>query len=269
MQHAAVTSAIGLADDGGDRRGVFLTGEWRHLAMLNYRVDPALLAPYVPRGTTLDTWQGAAYVSVVGFLFRRTRVLGIPVPWHQDFEEVNLRFYVRHETPAGEVRRGVTFISELVPLRAVAALARLAYNEPYRALPMRHALGHGATVAAGAGAADRAPGHVEFGWRLPGHDWSVLTLETSGAAQPLVAGSETEFITEHYWGYTRQRDGGTVEYRVRHPRWRTWAVDRTTLTGDLTPLYGAAFARVLAAPPDSAFLAEGSAIAIHLPRRLA
>ena len=245
-------------------RGVFLTGEWRYLAMLNYRVDPALLASHVPCGTALDSWRGATYMSVVGFLFRRTRVLGlVPVPWHRDFEEVNLRFYVRRETESGEVRRAVTFISELVPRRAIAALARLAYNEPYRALPMRHALEQTADP-------ERAPGRVEFGWRLPESGWSSLVLETSGPAQPLVAGSEAEFITEHYWGYTRQRDGGTVEYQVTHPRWRTWAVDRATLTGDLAALYGALLARVLATDrPSSAFLAEGSPIAVHLPRRLA
>src|SRR3712207_6791479 len=102
---------------------VFLTGEWRWLAMLNYRVDAALLAPLVPRGTSLDYWQGAAYVSLVGFLFRDTRVLGVPVPLHRDFEEVNLRFYVRREVD-GEVRRAVTFIKEIVPRLAIAAVAR-------------------------------------------------------------------------------------------------------------------------------------------------
>ena len=247
--------------DGRQRGGgVFLTGEWRYLAMLNYRIDPALLEPHVPAGTTLDAWQGAAYVSIVGFLFRRTRVLGVPIPWHQDFEEVNLRFYVRREVD-GEIRRAVTFISEIVPRRAIAALARLAYNEPYRALPMRHSLEQCTD-------AERAPGRVEFAWRLPA-GWSSLVVETSGLAQPLAAGSEAEFITEHYWGYTRQRDGGTVEYRVTHPRWRTWTVDRATLAGDVSELYGPEFSEVLAAPPDSAFLAEGSPIAVHLPRRLA
>jgi uncharacterized protein YqjF (DUF2071 family) len=244
----------------GAARGIFLTGEWRYLAMLNYPVEPALLQPYVPRGTTLDTWRGTPYMSVVGFLFRRTRVLGMPIPWHQHFEEVNLRFYVRRETDDGEVRRAVTFVSELVPRRAVAALARLAYNEPYRALPMRHSVEQTTDP-------DRAPGRVEFAWRQPS-GWSSLVVETSGPARPLVAGSEAEFITEHYWGYTRQRDGGTVEYRVAHPRWRTWDVDRSTLTGNLAELHGAAFARALAAPPASAFLAEGSPIAVHLPRRL-
>jgi len=119
------------------RSRVFLTGEWRYLAMLNYRVEPALLEPLVPCGTTLDRWQGATYVSLVGFLFRDTRVLGAPIPLHRDFEEVNLRFYVSREVD-GEMRRGVTFIREIVPRLAIATVARLAYNEPYVTLPMRH-----------------------------------------------------------------------------------------------------------------------------------
>jgi uncharacterized protein len=238
---------------------VFLTGDWRYLAMLNYRVDPALLEPFVPQGTTLDHWQNATYVSLVGFLFHDTRVLGIPVPLHRDFEEVNLRFYVRRVVD-GEVRRGVTFIKEIVPRRAIATVARITYNEPYVALPMRHTIAAQRTP-------DDAPAMVRYEWRQTA-DWSTLTVEACGLAAPLEAGSEAEFITEHYWGYTRQRDGGTVEYHVTHPRWRTWAVKTGRAQGDLAALYGATLGAVLQRPPDSAFLAEGSAIAVHAPTRL-
>jgi uncharacterized protein YqjF (DUF2071 family) len=184
--------------------------------MLNYQVDPTLLEPLVPRGTSLDRWQGATYVSLVGFLFRDTRVLGAPVPLHRDFEEVNLRFYVRREVD-GEMRRGVTFIREIVPRLAIATVARLAYNEPYVTLPMRHDIAAQATE-------DAAPSSVRYEWRQRA-GWSTLAVEASGIATPLAPDSEAEFITEHYWGYTRQRDGGTVEYHVSHPRWRTWTVD--------------------------------------------
>jgi len=227
--------------------------------MLNYRVDPSLLAPLVPRGTTLDDWRGATYVSLVGFLFRDTRVLGVPIPLHRNFEEVNLRFYVRREHE-GEMRRAVTFIKEIVPRRAIAAVARVAYNEPYVAMPMRHDIAAPADV-------DAAPSVVRYEWRQPS-GWCALAVEASGCAEPLGPASEAEFITEHYWGYTRQRDGGTVEYRVAHPRWRTWTVTSASVTGDLAAMYGAAFGGVLARVPDSAFLAEGSAISVQLPRRL-
>ena len=235
----------------------FLTGAWRWLAMLNWRVDPSLLAPLVPRGTRLDAWNGATFVSVVGFLFQDTRVLGVPVPLHRDFEEVNLRFYVRREA-GGEVRRAVTFVKEIVPRRAIATVARLAYNEPYVALPMRHALG---TIVG----PDAAPATVEYAWRQRA-GWSRLRVRPTGAARAIADGSEEEFITEHYWGYTRQRDGGTVEYQVAHPRWRVWSTSEATLDADVAELYGPRFAAVLSSPPDSAFLAEGSAISVHLPR---
>ena len=116
---------------------IFLTAEWNWLAMLNYEVAPEILAPSVPAGTELDTWQGKHLVSMVGFLFQKTRVRGIPIPFHRNFEEVNLRFYVRRKV-AGEWRRGVVFIKELVPHFAIAWVARTFYNENYVTLPMSH-----------------------------------------------------------------------------------------------------------------------------------
>jgi len=227
--------------------------------MLNYVAPEELLAPLVPAGVDLDRWRGTLYVSAVGFLFRDTRVLGVPVPLHRDFEEVNLRFYVCREV-GGETRRGVTFIREIVPRRAIATVARLAYNEPYVALPMGHAIARQAS-------ADAAPSAVRYEWRQRA-GWCALTVEANGTAAPLAPGSEAEFITEHYWGYTRQRDGGTVEYHVTHPRWRTWPVTSAAVQGDLSELYGAALGDVLRRPPDSAFLADGSSIAVHMPERL-
>ena len=103
---------------------IFLKAEWRYLAMLNYEVDPALVAAYVPPGTELDRFDGKAFISLVGFLFLNTKILGISVPFHRNFDEVNLRFYVRRSVD-GVVKRGVVFIREIVPRRAIAAVARL------------------------------------------------------------------------------------------------------------------------------------------------
>jgi uncharacterized protein YqjF (DUF2071 family) len=234
-------------------RRPFLRAEWRDLVMLNYESPAGLLEPLVPAGVELDRWRGTLYVSVVGFLFRDTRVLGLPVPFHRTFEEVNLRFYVRREA-GGEMRRGVVFVRELVPRQAIATVARLLYNEPYRALRMRHRFSAGP-----AGSTDR-----EYAWRASSA-WTSLKARTSGAARPLVTGSEEEFITEHYWGYTRQRDGGTVEYRVEHPRWNVWSAAEAGIAGDLTTVYGEAFARILSGPPRSAFVADGSAVRVYAP----
>ncbi len=60
--------------------------------MLNYAVDAALIEPFVPPGTELDHFEDATYASLVGFEFNRTRLRGLAIPFHQSFEEVNLRF---------------------------------------------------------------------------------------------------------------------------------------------------------------------------------
>jgi uncharacterized protein YqjF (DUF2071 family) len=233
----------------------FLTAQWRDLLLLNYEVDPSLLQPLVPAGTTLDLWQGHALVSVVGFRFVDTRVLGLAIPAHRDFDEVNLRFYVHRESPRGN-RRAVVFIRELVPRAAIAWVARWLYNEPYRAVSMRHHV-----------ASDGKGEVLRYEWAERG-TWTGLSAHTEGSAEPLVPGSEAEFITEHYWGYTRQRDGGTMEYQVTHPSWRVWAAQDPQLHGAFAATYGRTFAPVLAMRPRSAYVADGSPVTVYRPRRL-
>jgi uncharacterized protein YqjF (DUF2071 family) len=234
----------------------FLTAEWKHLAMLNYGTDPSVLAPFVPAGTELDLWNGKVLVSVVGFLFLKTRVFGIPIPFHRDFEEVNLRFYVRYKAEDGW-RRGVVFIREIVPRAAIAFAARKFYNEPYIALPMSHRIE----------TESRSVKSAEFSWRFGGRRNS-LKLVTRGGAQLLREGSEAEFITEHYWGYNAQRDGSTLEYRVEHPRWRIYDAAEARLDCDVAALYGEQFRDSLDCKPSSAFLAEGSAVTVYQGVRL-
>ena len=244
--------------------GRFLTAQWRHLAMLNYAVDPEVLAPHVPVGTELDSWQGTTYVSVVGLMFLRTRVLGLAIPFHCNFPEVNLRFYVRRPGRAGEPhvdadghKRGVVFIKEIVPRAAIALVARVVYGEAYVALPMRSRV----TLAT---EGTRVHGRVGYDWRL-GHDWHGLDLDIDGVPAALTPGSEAEFITEHYWGYAGG-SGRTLEYRVEHPPWRVWPATGAALRCDVAALYGPEFAAALAGLPRSAFLAEGSEVAVHKGR---
>jgi uncharacterized protein len=239
--------------------GVFLTAEWRYLAILNYKVKPEILKPLTPAGTELDQCNGSTFVSAVGFLFLNTRVLGISVPFHRDFEEVNLRFYVRRKASDGW-RRGVVFIKELVPRRAIALVARNLYNENYVALPMSHRV---ESLAVGSEEFYR----VSYGWRLHGQE-NHIKLVTRGQPSDSVGGSEEEFITEHYWGYSAQKNGGTVEYHVDHPRWRVSRAQEAVLDCDVAALYGEQFADYLSTPPSSAFLAEGSNVKVYRGSRI-
>ena len=217
--------------------------------MLNFVVDPAILAPLVPPGIELDYDNGETFLSVVGFLFLDTRLLGLPIPLHRDFEEVNLRFYVRKKS-ADTWRRGVVFIRELVPRRAIALVARAFYGEHYFALPMKHDIEHvDLTVS------------VEYSWRR-GRKWELLKMSGSGEPQSIPAGSHAEFITEHYWGYTCVR-AGCSEYRVEHPRWKIRSASDFELKADVATLYGQQFAETLNQSPRSAFIADGSPITIE------
>jgi uncharacterized protein len=214
--------------------------------MLNYEIAPGALLPLVPAGTELDRFDGIAYASVVGFRFLDTRILGVAIPFHRDFEEVNLRFYVRRKTAEGW-RRGVAFVKEIVPRRAIATIARVVYGENYVCLPARHRLDGLA---------------VTYEWRVRGR-WNSLRVRACGEPAIPAAGSTEEFIAEHYWGYTAQRGGRALEYRVEHVPWRVWQVADAGLTCDAGLLYGPAFAEVLRGPPRSAFLAEGSPVTVY------
>lgn len=236
---------------------VFLTAAWRHLLMLNYEIDPAILAGRVPRGTELDSFEGRTYVSIVGFLFLDTKVLGVPVPFHRDFEELNLRFYVRREV-GGELRRGVVFVKELVPRAAIAWLARTVYNENYVAMPMRH------NVRLPAPGTD---GRVEYSWDS-GSRWNRVSARVSGPPEAMAPGSKEEFIAEHHWGYAAQRDGSAVEYEVEHPPWRVWRALDPAFDCDVTGLYGTDFGPALGKAPSSAFVAEGSEIVVRRGRKI-
>jgi hypothetical protein len=214
------------------------------------------LTPWLPHGVELDLYQSHCYVSLVGFLFDRVRVKGIAIPFHTRFAEVNLRFYVRRTEPDGTLRRGVVFIREFVPRTAIAVVARTLYEEPYVALPMRHSI---------VSSSDSL--NVQYAWKH-GRRWHSLAVQASPHEQPIAAGSEEEFLTEHYWGYTRRSNGSTSEYGVQHPRWKIYPVSSSTIDVDLGSLYGPTFAQLHSQSPSNILLAEGSAVSVHSGARL-
>ena len=236
---------------------VFLTADWRALVMLNYEVDPQLVASYVPAGTALDSFNGVTYLSLVGFRFFRTRLFGhLPIPFHSNFDEVNLRFYVRRQV-GDESRRGVVFIAEVVPRVAIAAMARAVYGENYNSAPMRHRSENRGNART-----------VEFQWKVAGK-WCGLWARCEGMGEHSAAGSLQEFITEHYWGYSAQRSGGCMEYRVAHVPWRVCSATQAGFEGDGSALYGERLAAALQRPPHCAFVADGSPVTVFRGTRIA
>jgi uncharacterized protein len=244
------------AEQMPQEKQAFLSAEWRDLVMLNYEVDRKLLLDYVPKGTVLDSFAGRIYVSLVGFQFRRTKLFGsLAIPFHGDFEEVNLRFYVRRKI-GGEDRRGVVFISEIVPKRAVAYVARLAYGENYVCLPMKHHV-----------TAQGLAKSAKYGWQLNGA-WCKLYAHATGPPIPATEGSLEQFITEHYWGYSTQRGGNGLEYNVAHVPWNVWTCSEAGFEGDAGELYGRELTNAIQRRPDSAFIADGSSVAVFKAKKI-
>ncbi len=231
----------------------FLTARWENLIMANYEVDPALLIPYLPAGTELDHYKGKTYVSLVGFMFIKTKVFGIPAyPFHT-FEEINLRFYVTRKEN-NIIKRGVVFINETVPHKAVAWLANTLYKEKYTAIPTKHywVTAENSTL-------------VEYYWK-PKKEWNHLKVWAAIEKMEIEDGSIEEFIFEHYYGYTKISGTTSSEYRVEHPRWQVYNVNAVHIHCDFETMYGQSFGYLGSVQPQSVMLAAGSSIAVNWKR---
>ncbi len=228
---------------------VFLKAEWNYLIMANYIIEPTLLQPYLPKFTKLDFFKGNTYVSLVGFMFNNTRIMGVKVPFHINFEEVNLRFYVKHNDN-GQWKRGVVFIKEIVPKYAISFVANKFYNEKYVTMKMSHIIKQSADGL-----------FVEYSWRNNIHS-NKLGVVAEKAAYRMTAGSEEEFIAQHYWGYSKYNECTTFTYEVKHPTWNVYPIKEFTVDCDFTALYGKAFSFLEHTNPSSVFLADGSEVTI-------
>ena len=225
----------------------FLKAEWRKLAIINYEINPDILQEYLPEGTELDFYKGKCYVSLVGFMFLNTKLLGLPIPFHRNFEEVNLRFYVR-KNENGIWKRGVVFIKEIVPKPALSFVANSIYKENYHTMPMKNIIREKDDELL-----------IKYSWK--DKSWHSIEIKAETQTQPMEEDSEFEFITEHYWGFTKKEDK-TSEYEVCHPKWDCYQVKEYQLDIDFHNIYGEEFECLNHQIPISVMLAEGSEIEV-------
>lgn len=233
----------------------FMHAEWNDLLFINYEINPEFLEKYVPKGTELDLWNGKCYISLIGFMFENVKVLGIKIPFHVNFEEVNLRFYVKRFED-GVWKRGVVFVKEIVPKHAITFVANTLYNEQYQTLPMRHER-----------TADADSQLFKYEWKK-NNIWNTIAVKTSKELIPIDENSEAEFISEHYYGYTMSARKKTVEYEVTHPKWDQYQVFDCEVNVDFEMVYGKEFAFLQNLKPASCFVAKGSKITIESKRIL-
>jgi uncharacterized protein len=228
----------------------FLTASWNDLAIINYEIAPEILEKYVPKGTEIDFWDNKCYISLIGFMFNNVKILGIKVPFHVNFEEVNLRFYVKR-FENGCWKRGVVFVKEIVPKHAISMVANALYNEHYETMKMRHEIKE---------STNSKSFKYEFSKQK---EWQSILMVTEKMPLEILQNSEAEFITEHYFGYTKFNEGKTIEYEVTHPKWKQLKVCETEVLVDFEKVYGKSFGFLQKAKPISSFFAIGSNITIE------
>lgn len=233
----------------------FLKAEWRNLILANYIIDPLILKSYIPKGTELDFWKGKCYVSLVGFMFKNTRLLGLKIPFHINFEEVNLRFYVKRKH-GDSWKRGVVFIKELVPKWALSFVANTIYKEHYQTVPMKHEWIHSENNL-----------KISYNWKMK-NNWYQIQVNAEAKKSKVKKGSETEFITEHYWGYAKVNDQLTNEYEVTHPCWEQYKVKNHDINVNFEKVYGENFAFLNWIEPSSVLLSCGSKITVEKRNKL-
>lgn len=227
----------------------FLTANWENIVMINYLVDRAVLLPYLPHGVDLDTYEDKVFVSLVGFKFAKSKIFGVSIPIYGSFDEVNLRFYVKRED-GGELKRGVVFISEIVPYQIVSFLANSLYKEHYRTAKMESSI----TLAG-------KKKYLKYAWKTAQNNCLIDVIFENEVAE-IEANSEEEFIYEHYYGFTKVNENETWEYKVNHSRWKTNKVESFDIKCDFEKMYGSPFSFLNQQAPYSVYNAIGSEVSI-------
>jgi uncharacterized protein len=233
---------------------IFLKANWENIIMANYAIPPDVLQPFLPKGVELDLYNGKAYASLVGFMFKDTRLFNIPIPVLGSFEEINLRFYVVRKED-GIAKRGVVFVNETIPYKAVAWVANKLYKEHYIAVPTKHQW----TI-------EGNKKQIAYQWKF-NNEWNSIAVEASLASEAMQPGSFESFIYEHYFGYTRINETATEEYKINHPSWKINRVLSTKINCNFGAMYGDGFGFLNNAAPASVFIAEGSAIQVEWKRK--
>jgi uncharacterized protein YqjF (DUF2071 family) len=231
----------------------FLSARWENLIMANYEVHPDVLTPYLPHGVELDCHNNKTYVSLVGFMFKRTSLFNIPIPFFGTFEEINLRFYVKR-VEGDSIKRGVVFINETVPHKIVAWLANKLYKEHYIAIPTKNTI-----------EIKSLSKNIRYDWKI-NKEWNHIAVDVANVKEQMLEGSIEEFIFEHYYGYTKIDEHHSQEYKVNHPRWQVNKVIDYSINCDFQSMYGNDFSFLSDHQPDSVILAEGSEVTVKWKR---
>ena len=242
----------------GKKKSLFLSAKWNNMLFANYPIDYNLLKPLIPEGTELDFWNGECFISVVAFQFLDSKLFGfIPAFSQRNFDEINLRFYVKRKSYDNYTRKGVVFIKEIVPSRLVKFIANNVFGENYISRNMKHQIG------------DFSEDSFDISYSFKNDNfWNRFSAEISQNYILPKTGDIEEYITEHYWGYASKPNNPTVEYEVEHPQWTVYKVKKFNLDFNFGNVYGDSFSFLSKVEPSSVFFCIGSDVKVRFGTKI-
>jgi uncharacterized protein len=229
-----------------------LTAHWTNLVTATFETDKHFLQKYLPAKTELNDWNARYFMSIVAFLFEKPRLLGIPSPFYNSFEEINLRFYVRRKLN-NEWRKGVVFIKEIAPYYIPAQTAKWLYRENFISVPMKHEFINSNKLM-----------YRSYACKIS-KEWNYLNMESACIHTETGLGDVENFIRDHYWAYTRKGSNKTLEFQIEHPPWKIFPAIKFDMHLDTGTIYGEQFKDYFAEKPVDAFLMDGSYTKVSWP----
>lgn len=228
-------------------RRILLNQAWCEVTFLHWMVDPALVAPLLPRGVAPDLLDGVTYVGLVPFRMRGAGLLDGPgVPYFGDFPETNVRLY--SVDAAG--RRGVVFRS-LESTRLATVLGARRLGVPYTWARMRIAR-----------AGDVWSYTSRRRWPAPRGARSRVMVRVG---EPLAEPGPLEHFLTARWGLHTRQFGRTVYWPNEHPAWPLYSAELLALDDDLV---AAAGLPQMTCPPASVLFSPGVRARFGAPARV-
>jgi uncharacterized protein YqjF (DUF2071 family) len=226
-------------------RRPWLVQRWRDLTFLHWAVPPAVVAPFLPAGTSPDVLDGVTYVGLIGFRMVGLGLLRGPgLPHLGTFCETNVRLY--SVDPAG--RRAVVFLSldaeRLIPVLTAQATLRL----PYKWSRMRLI---------------KSAGLVRYisrrRWPGPRPAANQMTVRVG---EPIAAPTPAEHFVTARWGLHTRAWGRTLHLPNEHPRWPLHRAELLDLDDSLITATGLP---APAGPPASVLYSPGVPVVFGAP----
>lgn len=229
---------------------VFLEAKWQRLLSANYVIDPDILTPHIPEGTRLELYNDKCYVSLVAFRYADTKLMKVRVPFHQMFEEINLRFYVMREVTPNVWRSEVAFTKLFFPKRTLTMVAKRIYKENYETYNMMHQW-------------EEDDQHFHTSYGLNKGKWHQFGVTSEKERQVILLDSPEYFFSKHYWGTSQINDRSSTIYEIEHPEWSTFKTVKTDISFDFGLVFGSEFHALSDTEPESVHLFDGSQVTVY------